>query len=86
MKIRLSYCLTYTILKFIESVRITNIANSLAFDIQAKRNIVFEFFFTSISHSGKKNHTFNRSDFNSQLLFLLIMIRQYGGIILSSAA
>lgn len=85
MKIRLSYCLTCTILKFIESVRITNIANSLAFDIQAKRNIVFESFFTSISDE-EKNHSFNRSDFNSQLLFLLIMIRQYGGIILSSAA
>lgn len=85
MKIRLGYCLTCTILKFIESVRITNIANSLAFDIQAKRNIVFESFFTSISDE-EKNHSFNRSDFNSQLLFLLIMIRQYGGIILSSAA
>lgn len=43
-------------------------------------------FFRIDFRRGKKNHTFNRSDFNSQLLFLLIMIRQYGGIILSSAA
>lgn len=81
MKIRLNYCLTCTILKFIEIRICTNYkyCKFISIRYSSKEKHCIWIFLRIHIRWGKKNHTFNRSDFNSQLLFLLIMIRQYWG-------